>query len=529
MITLRIAFLLALASIATAIELPCKVQYVSANSVYLSDGRASGIVPGDSVILSRGASELARAIIAFLSENSSSCEIADAAKRISKHDDAVVFTTAEPKPQSAPPTSAQLDTLVETPGPQSLTKRAPGERPNQLSGRISFDYTMQDDREPANYDYTQPGLSARAVLKRINGSDFSARTNLRLRRTVRANDDLSASTNRIYEAMLAYEPESNPLTAGVGRLNLRETRGMGYFDGAYAKYDASQTIAVGLIGGFEPDPENTRIQTDRTKLGTFISYRNAVGVSQYMQATASLAGRYLDGEISREFLYQQFSFTRGSRLRLFESAELNLNRAWLKDAEGSSLTVASLLFDAHYSFSRALAISAAYDNRQPYYTAETRALPDSVFDRALQQGFRAGLETRFAESYSADIGLGARGGAAQESQATSAWLRVGSSDLANTRLRAFARVRWFDSDLSSGLQPSLSLSREFAKGLDAGIEVGQNSYELVDVSDRISQQWVALLLDIVPARHTYLAAEFEQGFGDGRDVALLRLALGYRF
>jgi len=526
---LTLLILLALSSLAAAAELSCKVQYVAANAVYLSAGRTSGIAAGDSVILSRDGAELTRTIVGFVSENSSSCEIAGAAQLIAKDDAALVFVQTAASPQE-PVTAPQEQTVTEPTSPAYKGESVrPADRPNQLTGRIGVDYTMQDDREPANYDYTQPGLSARAVLKRISGSDFTARANLRLRRTERADDSRSSSSHRIYEAMLAYEPEAKPLSAGLGRLNLHDTRGMGYFDGAYVKFKANQAIGLGFIGGFEPDPENTRIQSDRTKLGAFVSYNSALAVSHYLQATASLAGRYLDGEVSREFFYQQLSYSYGSKLRLFESTELNLNRDWLKDAAGSTLTLAALLFDARYSVSRALTLTAAYDNRTPYYTAETRTLPDSIFDSALQQGYRAGIESRFADSYSADFGLGIRAGDAQENQATSAWLRVGSSNLADSRLRTYARVRWFDSDYSAGLQPSLNISRDFAKWLDAGLEFGLNDYELTGTPDRVSQQWIALLLDIVPARQTYLSAEFEQGFGDGRDTSLLRLAFGYRF
>ncbi len=226
--------------------------------------------------------------------------------------------------------------------------------------------------------------------------------------------------------MLAYEPTDKPVEAGVGRLILRETRGMGYLDGAYVKYDLSNKLKIGAVGGIEPDLENTRIQSDVTKAGAFVAFEQRLNDAQSLQATASLAGRYLEGEVSREFFYQQLSFIHSSKLRLFESTEINLNRDWLKDAEGSTVTLASILFDARYSFSRAFALSLGYDNRQPYYTAETRSIPDSIFNSAQQQGYRAGVESRFGESYSADAGIGIRDG---DDQAITSDERLGARRL----------------------------------------------------------------------------------------------------
>lgn len=520
--------ILALVAVASAAEVACKVQYVSATTVYLSAGRSSGIAQGDSVVISRNGTELARVVISFVAENSSSCEFPAAVTTIAKDDAATVFVAEAIEEQSSAPAEETASFPI-VPEQSSATKPAPGDRPNDLSGRIGVDYTVQDDREPVNYDYTQPALSVRATLRRISGSDFTARANLRLRRTIRANDELTSSSNRIYEAMLAYEPTDKPIEAGVGRLILRETRGMGYLDGGYVKYDLSNKLKIGAVGGIEPDLENTRIQSDFTKAGAFVAFEQRLNEAQSLQATASLAGRYLEGEVSREFFYQQLSFIHSSKLRLFESTEINLNRDWLKDAEGSTVTLASILLDARYSFARAFAVSLGYDNRQPYYTAETRTIPDSIFNSAQQQGYRAGVESRFGESYSADAGIGIRDGNDQQSQATSGWVRVGSSNLAESQISTYARLRWFDSDLSNGIQPSLNVSRVMAEWLTTGLEVGMNDYELVSTSEQVSQQWFAILLDLTPAKQTYISADFEQGFGDGHDATVITLSLGYRF
>jgi len=501
---------------------------VSATTVYLSAGRAAGITPGDSVVISRGEAELARIIVSFVSENSSSCEMKNLAGIIARDDVALVFASGAET--SAAPVPAEVETVM----PVQATDAQQTElftigHANELTGRIGVEYTIQDDQGAVNYDYTEPAMSLRASLRRIGGSDFSARTNLRLRRTMRASDDRSASTNRIYEALIAYEPKDKPIQAGAGRVLRRETRGMGYLDGAYVKYDLNHSFALGAVGGLEPDLQNTRIQTDVTKVGAFVAYKQKLSNSQSLQTTASLAGRYLKGEVSREFIYQQLSFVSGGKLRLFESTEINLNRGWLKDAEGSSITLASVLLDARYSFARELSVSLGYDNRTNYYTAETRTIPDSLFDSAQRQGFRASLDSRFGKSYTAEAGIGLRDRDGNKAQATSGWLRLGTTSLGASAISIFARFRWFDSQYSTGTQPSLFVSREAATWLRVGVEGGTNDYELNTTSTTVSQQWLAVMFDFDLARRTYASLELEQGFGDGRDVTLMNVALGYRF
>lgn len=521
-----LSLLLLAASLCSA-QLRTAVQYVSNTAVYLAAGRDAGVTVGDSVQIIRTGKEWILLTVDFVSDNSSSCALTDAASVVAVGDSAMILTkkvVLEPGVLELPAETPLSSDPAEPSVQPSRTGRA-----NQLSGRVNVGYALQDDRELTAYDYTEPTFGMRASLNRISGSEVNARVNLRLRRTNRSDDNRSFSSNRIYEALLAYEPKEKPFHAGLGRLLLRETRGFGYLDGVYMKYALNRTWTFGLLGGIEPDLQNTRIQSDVTKLGAFASFeRHSRGVHA-VQATASLAGRYLDGEISREFLYQQLNYSYGSKLRLFESTELNLNRGWLNDAEGSSLTLASLLLDAHYRISRLLGVSVGYDNRTNYYTAETRSIPDSIFASSLQQGLRAGVDTRFGDSYSADIGIAQRGGDGDFSSSSSGWFRIGSSKLLKSSFAVFARVRWFDSDFSKGTQPAVSLSRELAHWLTTQLELGSNDYEIGEPAERVSQQWVSVGLDARLSKPLLAAAEFEQGFGDGRDISFLSLLLGYRF
>ncbi len=504
------------------------MQYVSATTVYLAAGRTSGIAPGDTVELTREDRVVARCVATFVSDNSTSCELPDAATLVFRGDAALVRASGNTSTLPATVDTAEYP-LPETVLPESQERFTSDRSSNRLSGLIGLEYRVQDDREPVNFDYSEPSLRVRGTFSRISGSDITARANLRLRRTFRRNDEMSTSTHRIYEAMLAYEPAGRPIEAGIGRLLLRETRGLGYLDGAYVKYAIGSHFRLGAVGGIEPDLQTTRIQTDITKFGAFLSYEKRLAKRQSMQATGSLVGRYREGEVSREFLYQQVSYVYGGRLRLFESTEINYNRGWLKDAEGSTLSLASLILDARYRFARALSLSVGYDSRQNYYTLETRSVPDSLFNSALLRGYRASVESRFADFYSAELGFGLRDGDENSSKATSGWLRFGTTHFFNTSSTAFARVRWYDSEWSTGVQPSLSLSSQTAEWLRTTVDVGVNEYTLAPTDDQISQKWAGLVLDFSVSRQSYAMFEFEQRFGDHNDASIVTIAMGYRF
>ncbi len=514
-------------TLAAGAEVRTTVQYVTPTTIYLAAGRTSGVAPGDTVVITRKDSEVARMIVSFVADKSSACDTPDATK-VSRDDAAVVYVKetsgaapAEGGAVSEPGTAESSQAAT----PQNRTSV----RVNELSGRIGFDYTVQDDRDVMDYDYSEPALSLRATLRKIGGEDFTAKTNLKLRRTNLKNGRSSTETNRIYEAMLMYVPSDRPYEAGIGRLILRETRGMGYLDGGYGKYSLNDQLSIGAVGGIEPDLQNTRINPDVTKFGGFLAWEKHFGKGQSLQTTGSLAGRYRAGEVSREFAYQQLSYIQGGKLRVFESTEINLNRGWLKDAEGSSLTLASVLLDARYSFARELAVNLAYDNRTNYYTVETRNVPDSLFSNALQQGYRVSVDGRFGAFYSAEAGIGIRDGENDAAKASSGWLRAGNSNVANTEVSVSARLRWFDSETSNGIQPAVRVSREAAEWLRIGVEGGMNDYTVASNSTKISQQWIAAMLDFNFARQASAGLEIEQGFGDGRDATLARLSLGYRF
>lgn len=391
---------------AQAMELRTVVKYVSASTVYLDAGRVDGIAAGDSVRFHRMNDFIALLTVSFVADHSASCILNESSARIRTGDTALVIISKdseEGKPAEQDLTKHSIDKSIQT----AVSKKSRESRKvNRLSGRIGFEYLVQDDRKEFNYDYSQPSLRVRARLSRINSSHYSASLRMRVRKTYRDRETSSltnsSSSSRIYEAALRYKNPDSRFGYGFGRMIARELRGIGYLDGGYAKYEISKGVAAGVFGGTEPDLENTDFQTDVVKGGIYTSFEKMTANGGRLAATLSLAGAYEDGEINREFIYQQINYSYGSKLRLYESTEINLYRDWLKDKEDASFELANVLLNARYRMSKLLALSVSYDNRKSFYTYRARSIPDSLFDDALRQGWRGSLNTKFSHTISAE-------------------------------------------------------------------------------------------------------------------------------
>jgi hypothetical protein len=519
--------LLVLVASCFAGELRTTVKYISASAIYIDAGRAAGLEIGDKVRVIRGEKLIAILEVSFVADNSASCQLLESTGIIQPGDVAIAQVEESILPED---TGRVVEPQV-TPA-QTATSR-PVRPANQLTGRISADVTLQDDREEFNYDYTQPSLRVRAALNRIAGSHYRFAVNLRVRKTYRDRETTrattSASSSRIYEAALTYDNPDDAFSYGAGRMLVRALRGIGYLDGAMLRYRAGSSFSTGLFGGTEPDLENTDFQSDVVKAGAFATYKNRLRKGGRFAATLSLAGAYENGDVNREFICQQVSYNYGARFRIYESTELNINRDWLKDAEGSSLKLASFLLNARYAVSRALAFSLSYDNRTNYYTLGSRSVPDSLFDDALRQGWRAGANLRITDRISGELGAGLRTTEGDAEDTRSGRIRLSIVDLLESRANLSVRVRAYSSEYSSGYQPSVTLSRPLFRSLRASLEVGANNYDLELTGETVEQNWIRLMFDANFSRSLYASLDAEAARGSGRDTNILSLGLGYRF
>jgi hypothetical protein len=529
----RLAFILLILLVFVTVRaagVHTSVKYVSAGAIYLDAGRASGISKGDTVEILRDDKLITLLTIAYVADNSSSCNIGEGAASIQTGDHALVRGTGVTSGAGVETEPTELEMEAES---QPVSKRKePTRKVNRLAGRIGFEYLVQDDREEYDYDYAQPSLNVRLKISEIHGSYYSASLRMRTRKTIRNRESFSTpkseTSHRIYEAALRYEKPDSPIEYGVGRIVAQELRGIGYLDGAYAKYKGGGRLAVGVFGGTEPDLENTDFQTEVTKGGVYAAYDHRTSEGSRTSATLALAGSYQDGQVDREFVYQQLNYYYGSRLSLYESTEINIYRDWLKDKESASMALAGSQVNARYSPARLIAFSLGYDNRRNFYTYDARSVPDSLFDDALREGWRGSVDFRFTRQISSELGGSLRTTEGRSVNATSSWLRVNMSDVLNSAVSVTALARAYSTEYSDGVQPSLTVSKSLFRVLSTSLQFGANSYTLSSTDTKINQNWSRLALDLSLGRRYYASLDAQAARGSHQNSNTISLALGLR-
>ncbi len=200
--------------------------------------------------------------------------------------------------------------------------------------------------------------------------------------------------NRVYQASLSYGSDQAPLYFAMGRIISSRLSGIGYIDGFLAQKSLTENTRVGGFGGTQPTWQYSSFQSSLQKYGAFAVYTRGEAGERRLESSAALAGEYHGGTVSREFLFLRNSFDLGGRWNLFQSAEIDVNRAWRKDKTGEGLSLTNLFVSGRGRLTERISAGLSFDNRKNYWTFDTKTLADSLFDDVMRQGLRADLSFR---------------------------------------------------------------------------------------------------------------------------------------
>jgi hypothetical protein len=304
---------------------------------------------------------------------------------------------------------------------------------------------------------------------------------------------------------------------------------MGYIDGGLLSYGASDVLTLGVFGGTQPDQQYSFINVDETKAGIYAAVEKGDYSTNRFSSTLALAGQYVRGQISREFLYQQINLSLQQKLYAFQSAEININRGWRKSAAGSSLQLANVLISLQYNFTSSLNALVGYDNRQNVYTWENRTVPDSLFDDYRRQGFRAGANIRLPENLRLSVNGYFRSISRSESSSQFYSTALNAADVLKTRISAGVRVASFNNPYSNGIQGSINAARYFFQRLNLGATLGQSQYSLDITNQNITANWIRFDASYFFTRYVYASSTAEIYRGDDVKSNQLFLDIGVRF
>ena len=407
-----------------------KITYIAGDAYYTDIGKDKGAIRGDTLYSKSYRNAIL--IIQSISRKSSYCTPIQTSQKISFGEEVFVNTTVTPA-QPVPDSLTQKDTsrnvksdystlwvgalskagdgndsLAQAASKQRIVS-ASNQRPNQLSGRIAFQSFMSHDRLNPNYSYQQPGGLINIDINRIQGSYYNLSANIRFRKTYSSRPIRSDNYPvRIYELSLEYNNPSSPFRYAAGRIFAPVINGVGNFDGVFFGYKLSNHWEVGTFGGTQPNNLNSKPDMTNSKLGIYANYKKTWSPTWRWNTTMAFSGQYYNNKIDREYFYVQNDAALGSKVYFYQNSEIGINRSNLSNRK-SKIEISNFYIMGHYTPVSSIALSASYDARINVFLIQSyRAIPDSLFDDALLQGFRGDVSWRATRQITISAGTNVR-------------------------------------------------------------------------------------------------------------------------
>lgn len=510
-----VALVLALPALAEppAGERLAEVVYLSGASVYLGAGEGEGLAPGMRLV--RQEADGSRIVLRVdeVSAHRAVCSVAEGKAGSLAVGDTVAL-----------PAGSAL-----APGASSDPNRPGFWKSSGLHGRIGLQYLMSSNNLSERAEFTQPGATLRLHSASLWGSDIRLDVDIRARRTTRGGDgeDRTETANRFYAFEVAWDPAGEGWRVALGRQYSPDLSNVSVFDGVSAAYDARRWSAGGWAGA-QPDPTDYGFDSEVREYGGFFQYRSAPGPARSWSLSVGPVASFQEGEINREYLFLQGRY-HDARLSGFFTQELDVNRDWRKEIEGSSTTLTSTFLSLRYRVIPAFRLLGGYDNRRNALLWRDFESPEQQFDEIWRRGYWLGAEGDIGEHVR--LGLSGRTserGPAGESQSYT--LRAGAHRLTRADIAVRLRGTHFENDRNEGDLYSLSASGNLGYRVRLGLSGGvrdETSLLNEDLSDSVT--WYGLDLDVDLGNRLYLMLWGEHSKGDFEDYRQLYTTLAYRF
>jgi hypothetical protein len=506
-------FLCAAPAMAGAQEGRCAVRYLSADHVYLDAGTAAGLATGQRVRVVRGGADVAELEVVFAAEHSASCRVVSSTGEI-RPDDVVVF---QPDPTLVAPA------VVASP-PDTLRQRA-FSRPREVAAAHG---TRVDGAVGMVWDHAGDGSGRRLATDlvtlpfRVDARDLGGGLALHARGSLRritrdgyGHAPASEWRNRILEVALVQDDPRRDWNFAVGRIGSRVAAAAGPFDGFRFDRRVGDGLRLGAFAGLAPEWQDLGFGTDDQLAGLTAHLNRPVGDRGALDLVLAAVGRYHGGEISREVVAMTTTLRAGD-VNVVQSAELDVNRGWRREAAGHGMGLSSLALTGRWQASGRVALNLGYDDREPVRTWETRDLPDSLFTDAGRRGLSAGANLRGGGGRSCDLRGSVRRDDRTGDDVVSGSARVVLPALPAVGFDLDVALRAFDGPQLAGWSPTLGLTCRARRGLDVRAETGHQSYTSAPAygSEDRSNGWVRLSGQQNLASGWSLGAEYRRDWGD---------------
>jgi hypothetical protein len=471
------------------------VRYRTENTIYINAGTAAGVTVGDRFEVVRAGNVIATIEVQFAAEQSASARIVtestpiqagDAVRRIGAP------VTAQPQPAPAMPGLGG--------GPRYGS--------TSVSGNVSLDH------EANQRDYGRTLLRLNGRARRIAGLPLTLRTRVRL-----ANET-DESRNRLYELSLLYEPFDGRLAVQAGRIGNTPAIGLGYLDGALARFRVIDGLDVGAFYGFRPDVTELTPDTSTTKYGAFLR------VAPVPMAELTVAGVQMQNDTDESsFVAVDGRYSPSERLSLFAHGRAAISG---EDDVNDERGVDTIL-TAVTRISASTTLSASYERIQPGIDDDLRTT-DQILDDYLRQGFRVTL--RHPNFF---LGGGIRTGddtisnTSDEDRTTYSATAGLSHPSLLFGVGASLSATGFSSPLNDGLFANARFARRFGTGHLAELTAGALLVDEAAIEDFTMTSWIRGGVWIELPYDVFARAEVELTGGDSPAGHRVNLGVGYRF
>jgi hypothetical protein len=518
------------------------VEYRSATSVYIGAGRSAGLSVGDRLRVVSGKDTIGELEVVYVAEQSASCKVVSETRPIRAGDVAVPLVRAGSPP---PPTSTAAPPVPSVPAPAATPAPTPPEkRPApwaRVRGAASFGYYRSWDQTEYALDIEERTARLDLAVYDIAGQPLRFNLRGRSRQDVRART-LSDRTpkdervDRLYEAAVRYEPPSDKVGFEVGRIGIYRFVGVGYLDGALARFRPAREVQVGAFAGRVAEVDGLGFNGTGSKYGGFVRLAPARRYSAGgYDAMLAFVRENADGDVSREYLSLESRFG-GGRWSLFQRAELDLNTGWRKDATGKSTQLSNVSLSGNLRVTSSAWAFVSYDGRRNYRYYTNRVVPEDVFDDLLHQGLRAGINVSRPGGFGATAGFGM---SLKESDPNHPELDIADAYSGNAGLR---HMDLFSSGFSVGIDGSgfsngyttggmlvARVGRRFAAGHALDFSFGRSLYRMKLTEEDRTTQWLRLMGRAELGWRIYLQGDFEYDSGDDLEGPRGFLELGVLF
>jgi hypothetical protein len=375
------------------------VSYISSGSIYLDAGRTKGLAQGDTVTFVRAGRTIGRGFVIAVSSSSSAVhllvpETGRAETSIALGDSGCVRKVLAVQPPEAVSPAARPSVTQPEPAQGMRTSASAGPSDNIISGRVAVQYAQAGAPRSAP-DFSQPSAYTRLNVGRLFGTgmnlSFFARTYGNA--SQRPFEDGKRYRFRLYDLSLSYDEPQAVVGWNVGRVTSMFMGGLGQLDGAQA-YVKIGSVAVGVLGGFQPDYLTSGIETRQQKGALFVHYGWEGDQYGRWDATVAYGRQWYDGKLDRDFLYLQNTARLGMDLFLYQSTEIDVH-VMQDGIPRKKLQLTNTFATLSYLPLSWMSVSAGFDATRNIYLLESmKTFPDTLFDHSLKEGYRGSLSVR---------------------------------------------------------------------------------------------------------------------------------------